>query len=297
MTEPRSIAFHSYKGGTGKTTIATNLAAILTAQGHKVVLLDFDVYAPSLQGYFQVKPDKWLNDLLLNNAKVEDVLIDMTPMIKKLSGESARKNGRLWIGFSNPQKEEVYKLEGTAGQSEQSSGKIQLLRRFIQLREDILVKYDADFVILDTSPGIRYWSINSLAIADILLLTLKFGDQDIEGTRRIASDIYTSFEKFGAKPYLLLNRVNGYCIPNTLILPHSHEMKSKTGGDITVPQLDERDLGSALSAEVSISLLSTIPCYCDIQFSRKEFLSALQYPDHPFARHIEKLASGKPFKD
>ena len=41
----KSVAFHSYKGGTGKTTIAANLAAYLAQNGQTVFLLDLDVYA------------------------------------------------------------------------------------------------------------------------------------------------------------------------------------------------------------------------------------------------------------
>ena len=51
----------------------------------------------------------------------------------------------------------------------------------------------ADYIIVDTSPGIRFWSINSLAIADILLLTLKMSDLDIDGTRIVAEEIYRFF--------------------------------------------------------------------------------------------------------
>lgn len=53
MSTPQSIAFHSYKGGTGKTTIAANLAAFWALKGYRVALLDLDVYAPSLQSYFE----------------------------------------------------------------------------------------------------------------------------------------------------------------------------------------------------------------------------------------------------
>jgi MinD-like ATPase involved in chromosome partitioning or flagellar assembly len=56
------IAFHSYKGGTGKTTIASNLAAMLAARGYKVSLLDLDVYAPSLHAYFEYRPKRWINE-------------------------------------------------------------------------------------------------------------------------------------------------------------------------------------------------------------------------------------------
>jgi hypothetical protein len=38
-----------------------------------------------------------------------------------------------------------------------------------------------------------------------------------------------------------------------------------------------------------MELISAIPCYCDIQFQKKEFLTVLQYPDHPFAKQLEQL--------
>jgi chromosome partitioning protein len=57
---PKSIVFHSYKGGTGKTTLAANYAALLARKGFRVFLLDLDVYAPSLQTYFEAEPDRWI---------------------------------------------------------------------------------------------------------------------------------------------------------------------------------------------------------------------------------------------
>lgn len=42
------IAVGSGKGGVGKTTVAVNLAVALAAQGHKVGLMDADVYGPNV---------------------------------------------------------------------------------------------------------------------------------------------------------------------------------------------------------------------------------------------------------
>lgn len=58
----KTIAFHSYKGGTGKTTIAANLSTLLVSKGFNVLLIDMDVYAPSLHVYFNSKPDRWINN-------------------------------------------------------------------------------------------------------------------------------------------------------------------------------------------------------------------------------------------
>jgi cellulose biosynthesis protein BcsQ len=283
----QSIAFHSYKGGTGKSTIAANLAAALAKEGYNVSLLDLDVYAPSLHVYFDHDPKRWINDLLSDNAKLSDVMVDMTSAISKLAKSSDQKTGKLLAGFSNPQKEEIYKLEGGIGKKD---SKIQLLRKFIQLRENLISEYECDYIIIDTSPGIRFWSINSLAVADTIFLTLKFGDLDIEGTKKMAADMYDSFTKFGARSYLLLNRVAGYCIPNTDVHVHSDIEV------IPIPQSGESDFGGTLSKEVGMDLISAVPCYCDIQFSKKEFLTVLRYPHHPFAKQLEKLASSEHIK-
>lgn len=283
------IAFHSYKGGTGKTTIASNLAAMLASKGYRVSLLDFDVYAPSMQAYFDQTPEKWINDLLSDNAQVKDVMIDATDIIEKHTKNSENKIGKLWIGFSNSRKEEVYKLDGDAGK--QSNTKLQILRKFMHLREELISDYDSDYLIIDTSPGIRYWSINSLAIADTLFLTLKFGDLDIDGTKKMASDMYGSFTKFGAKSYLLLNRVAGYCVPHSAPTTHDHPAHS-----VPAPSLQQQEDLDMLSRQVDMELIAAIPCYCDIQFKRKEFLTVLEYPDHPFAKQLEQLATTKQIK-
>src|SRR6188472_1174716 len=324
------IAFHSYKGGTGKTTIAANLAALLAKKGHRVFLLDLDVYAPSLQAYFDKEPKRWINDFLNGTAEVGDVIMDLTPAIEEIhynSSSSAKQKqtqtqkekitGKLWVGFCNSKKEEIYKLEGGGGK--QDSSKIQLLRRFILLREQLISLHDADYIIIDTSPGIRYWSINALAVADTLFLTLKMGDLDIDGTRKMADEIYGSFTKFGAKSYLVMNRVAGYCIPHDIIpdpnistIPSSSSSSSPDTRGTTNASTDEsllsyrnqrgrttatmqlqadesKNISNTLASQVRMDVISSIACYCDIQFTSKEFLTAIKYPDHPFAKQIERL--------
>jgi cellulose biosynthesis protein BcsQ len=305
----KCIAFHSYKGGTGKTTLACNSAGALTKRGYKVCLLDLDIYAPSFQIYFQREPPKGINNFLDSDAKVEDVMFDATDIVDNVElfdtdksfstqeREQTKKTGKLWIGFSSPLKKDIFKLEMA-----DKDTKKEVIRRFINLRERLVSEYDADYIILDTSPGMRFWSINTLAIADILLLTLKSGEFDVEGTRKVVDEIYTNFTKFGSKAFLLCNRVAGYCVPHTIkqntdatSIRINNNDDNNNKKNQSVMQLQEEQVENTLeridklSGQLGIQTISSIPCFCDIQFLRREFLTALKYPQHPFAKQIQQL--------
>ena len=73
------IAVGSGKGGVGKTTIAVNLAIALARLGHKVGLLDADVYGPNVplmlgaSGQPQAGPDGKIDPLEAHGVKVISV--------------------------------------------------------------------------------------------------------------------------------------------------------------------------------------------------------------------------------
>jgi chromosome partitioning protein len=282
----KCIALHSYKGGTGKSTISSNLSASLAKKGLTAVLLDVDVYAPSLQDYFQWQPKKSINDYLFENANIDEVIHDLSPLLNKFPSndgeQSDSSKGKLLVAFSSTSKDEIYKLDGAV---RQEGSKIQLLRKFLMLREEIVSKYNADFIIIDTSPGIRYWSINSLAIADTILLSLKLDGIDLKGTRLLAKEIYDSLTKLGTKSYLLLNRAAGYCLPPNL----AGEQTSSTQEMYNNTVNNQSTVISKLNADIGMDTILSIPCYCDIQFDSNEFLTALRYPNHPFAGKIDAL--------
>ena len=283
----KTIAFHSYKGGTGKTTIAANLSTLLVSKGFNVLLIDMDVYAPSLHVYFNSKPDRWINNYLLDNLEFTDVVYDCTHVIKDFSSvtsssSSDNKHGVFNVVFSNPKKEEITSLDI----QNKNASKSQMLKKMLFLREKTNPDIEYDFIILDTSPGIRHWSINSLAIADIIILSLKMDHIDVEGTKEMASDVYKSFIDYGAKSYLLLNRIAGYCTPSKL----NKETTSKPGR-FEFNMLEQSETMKGLENYLKMDVISTIPCYCDIQFERQEYMTVLKYPNHPFVNDMNDLIS------
>lgn len=64
----RTIAFHSYKGGTGKTSMALNVAYELSKKGKSGCLIELDFRSPSLSFVIDniKKPNNWINDYLNN---------------------------------------------------------------------------------------------------------------------------------------------------------------------------------------------------------------------------------------
>jgi hypothetical protein len=67
--------------------------------------------------------------------------------------------------------------------------------------------------------------------------------------------------------------------PNAVSNGHGHRPSQVAADDII----------SMLTRETNLSVITAIPCYCDIQFSQREFLTALEYPQHPFSSQINGL--------
>lgn len=258
MEDKKVIAFHSYKGGTGKTTCIVNLAASYASEGKKVCLIDFDVYAPSLVSYFDASPDYYIHDVLTGDAGINEVLVDYS---KELGVK-----GELHVAFSSPAKEDIHGVEIRYDDNFQ----LKALREFLAVKKQLLERDGFDYIFIDTSPGIRYWSINALATADVLFLMLKVNDMDINGTKRMISEIYNSLTRFGLQSYLILNKVPG-------------------ASPIAYDPSDFKGVEDEIKEILDLPIFLSIPCYCDIQFNRREFLWALTKPEHPFSFKIKEL--------
>lgn len=80
----RVIAFHSGKGGVGKTFISVNIALTLSQEGYKIGLLDADIDCPNiakmlkLEGRFSANKEKKIIPLTYKDIKI----VSIGPMLK-----------------------------------------------------------------------------------------------------------------------------------------------------------------------------------------------------------------------
>ncbi|MHA2172672.1 MAG: nucleotide-binding protein, partial [Candidatus Kariarchaeaceae archaeon] len=101
-----TVTVHSLRGGTGKTLISVNLAAFLVKLGYRVILIDLDLGAPSLQTYVKLEnlPQARINDYFSDQAKLDQVLIDITRTV------GSDVQGTLYMGLADDKGNIISKL-------------------------------------------------------------------------------------------------------------------------------------------------------------------------------------------
>lgn len=156
------IAIHSFKRGTGKSFLVSNLAYSLAKAGKRVGMVDVAFLSPSLQYFLDVKdePGVPLTSFIADLSEYSLKIINLTSRftqpgfgtlhlvsLENYSAETKFVAPRFWKGINNL---------------------------------GALLKWDT--VIMDTSSGVDEKTLLLLALADEVLITLRFDRQDYSGT-------------------------------------------------------------------------------------------------------------------
>jgi MinD-like ATPase involved in chromosome partitioning or flagellar assembly len=75
------IAAHSFRGGTGKSSIVANTAASLACKGKRVCIIDTDIQSPGVHVFFGLQPENIkhsLNEYLWGKCSIEDAAMAIT---------------------------------------------------------------------------------------------------------------------------------------------------------------------------------------------------------------------------
>src|SRR5881409_1286220 len=182
------IAIHSFKGGTGKTTLTANLASTL-ALDHRVGVMDLDLSGPGLHVLFGLRKGDvkaTLTDIFLGDASPNDVILDLSPKF------GLTKGGLYFCPASN-------KVEDM----------LRLLKSGLEVSvfQDILQKVgeskNLDYIIVDTHPGVENDTVLAMGCCDALILVSRVDQQDLFGTAVMVM-LAETFEK---PTFLALNMV------------------------------------------------------------------------------------------
>jgi septum site-determining protein MinD len=246
------ITVHSYKGGTGKTSLSVNLAATFVKQGKKVALFDLDFRAPSLFAILKCEKAKvWLNDYLNNVCDIDKVLFDVSDRIPN--------TGKFYVGPANPSTLAMRDMT-----TKDRRWETQALDRVLALRKTLIKEQKFDYIIFDTSPGLQYASMNAIVTADFVVITTTSDCSDVSGTKRMISDFYDMFEN---KTGIVLNKV------------------------LDVPNKNVDEIAKMVKETYKVPLLGVLPCCCEVKDKEGKCIFPQDKPDHPFTKIMAEMAT------
>lgn len=163
----RAIVVANQKGGVGKTTTAINLAACLAEAGQKVLAIDMDPQGNMTSGLGVDKDaiENTVYELLLGETEVEGCV----------------------------QKEVIENLSVIGSNINLSAAEIELIgqdeKEYILQRAIAPIRDQYDYIIIDCPPSLSMLTINSMCLADTVLVPIQCEYYALEGLTQLIHTI------------------------------------------------------------------------------------------------------------
>lgn len=170
---PKIVTFHSFRRGTGKSSLAANSAALCALQGLRVGLVDLSLPSPSLTYTFQMENQAIpyrINDFIWGDCQMQQAAYDITEHLEQIWHTSIPGSLTL-VPASTHQSDIARTIKGAYDYDSMDDGFMELIRAA-----------DLDVLILDTRAGINDDTVFALAVSDTLFIIMRPDQQDYQGT-------------------------------------------------------------------------------------------------------------------
>ena len=264
----KSIAILSNKGGVGKTSIAVNIAVHLAKVGQNVFLLENDFQGPSFMTYFNHE-SKWINEFMYGSENLQNCIQEIDPKLFELKG-------KLFVGLANPTHESI-KDQLTFDQKRN----MQMLQNLVKLKKDILnAPYNVDYLVIDSSPGSNYSTVNAVLVAEACLFIVKISNSDLYGSSEMISGLYAKLKN---KSLIIANHIPSKFINDKAKLKKLQNILEKN----LISKTSKKNLSFLGWIPEDVDLFNyefedAIESYEDYYKSRKVFVH--DYPDNIFSK-------------
>ena len=163
----KTVAFHSFRRGTGRTGLMASIAVLLAQQGKCVGIIDTNIQSPSAHIFFKMRDEDikcTLDNFLWGECTLEQTIYD----VSKTIGLDA---GCLYLIPSSDNMVRIMRfLEDEVDVSV-------LTKAFSQFSK----MHNLDYLLLDSSSGITQDILLSLSVADVLAIVMRLDEQDYQG--------------------------------------------------------------------------------------------------------------------
>lgn len=165
----RVVAFHSFRGGTGKSNTTANVAVMAARRGLRVGVIDTDIQSPGIHVLFGVDQStiaRSLNDYLWGRCAIGEAALDVTETL------DPGLAGRLFLIPSSIDAGDIARVM-------HDGYDVSLLHEGIGA---LVSELALDLLLLDTHPGLNEETLLSIAVSDTVAILLRPDQQDYEGT-------------------------------------------------------------------------------------------------------------------
>jgi septum site-determining protein MinD len=163
------ISIHSFRGGTGKSNMAANVATLLAAGGQRIGVVDTDIQSPGIHvlfGMSQETMSRSLNDYLWGRCEIGAAAYDVTSSLDEGLA------GRVFLIPSSSNASDIARVM-------QDGYDVGLLNQGFR---SLMTELELDALIIDTHPGLNEETLLSIAICEALAIVMRPDQQDYEGT-------------------------------------------------------------------------------------------------------------------
>lgn len=250
------IAFiHSFRGGTGKSNIAANLAVLIANQGKRVGIVDTNLQAPSLHHLFGVTDAQpTFNDYLRGRCTIQAAAYDVT---SKLAGRSKGKTTRPDAGalILMPASDLINQIAYVW----KFGADLEVLTRGY---DEFCKLFALDLLIIDTDPGLDKQTFFSLEKADSFYMIMTPDVHDYQGA--------------GAT----LQIIRELDIPNIVVMVNK-----------LAPTADVAKIKEEIEMRIDVPVAALLPHAEEMLSLGSEGIFVEKHADHPITTQLNQVAS------
>lgn len=245
------ITFHAAHEGVGTSTIAANVAALLSINGQRVGVIDANLHTPSMHTIFNLPQANIVysfNDYLLGQCNASQMIYDITLPVHIPAMES------IFLIPSSPDPSDFSKVLSNGYNVERITDDLRNLAERLCL----------DVLVIDTYHGMNEKTLLSLlcvAISDTLAIVMRLEAEDYQDTSVIV-DVARTLD--GPQIALIVNQV--------------------------VSGLSFMSAKTRIEDIYGCSVSGMLPYADEIATLGSAGIFALRYPHHPTTRELKHLA-------
>ena len=250
------VVVHSFRGGTGKSNLTSNLAISLAKQGKRVGIVDTDLQSPGIHVLFGLEDetiDRTLNDYLWGRCALHEAAYDLSYLLQNQSLDQLPSNppGNIYLIPASTKANYITRILQEGYHQEM------LLDGFSEVIRDLQL----DFLFVDTHPGINEETLQAIAVCGLLLVVLRPDYQDYQGTAVI---VELARLLSVAEMLLVVNKA--------------------------LPTFDMATYRQQLEAAYEVSVAEILPFSEEMMHLASSEIFSIRCPNHPLTKAVDALS-------